>query len=115
VEKAGVVMGKLKSGVMVTMHGCGDVSVTGSEVRVFGSQGMLLTGIWGERLELACDSASGLQPVAVPESLGTWQQFLAVRAGTLDNPCPPEVGLRMARLWDAIQASAAHNGALVQL
>ena len=23
----------------------------------------------------------------------------------MDNPCPPEVGLRMARLYDAIQAS----------
>lgn len=115
VDIAGVVMGRLKSGVMVTLHGCGDVSVTGSEVRVFASGGMLLTGIWGERLEVATGRENGLQPVTVPDSLGTWQQFLAVRAGTLDNPCPPEVGLRMARLWDAIKESAAQGGALVQL
>ena len=51
----------------------------------------------------------------VPESLGTWQQFLAVRSGKMANPCPPEVGLRMAKLWDAIQKSAAQGGALVQL
>jgi predicted dehydrogenase len=115
VDINGVVMGRLKSGVMVTMHGCGDAGVTGSEIRVFGTKGMILTGVWGERLEAAFDREKGLQPVAVPESLGTWQQFLAVCAGTLPNPCPPEVGLRMARLWDAIQESAAQNGALVIL
>jgi hypothetical protein len=33
-----------------------------------------------------------------------------VRNGEMANPCPPEVGLRMARLWDMIQASAAQGG-----
>jgi hypothetical protein len=28
----------------------------------------------------------------------------------MENPCPPEVGLRMARLYDAIKASAARDG-----
>jgi hypothetical protein len=37
-----------------------------------------------------------------------------VRNGKRPNPCPPEVGLRMAKLWDAIQASAAQNGAPVR-
>jgi hypothetical protein len=46
--------------------------------------------------------------------LGVWEQFLAVRAGQIPNPCPPEVGLRMARLWDAIKASAAQNGVPVE-
>ena len=32
------------------------------------------------------------------------------RRGELPNPCPPEVGLRMAILWDAIKESAAQNG-----
>jgi hypothetical protein len=45
--------------------------------------------------------------------LGVWEQFMAVREGKLENPCPPEVGLRMTRLWDAIKASAAQNGAPV--
>ena len=37
-----------------------------------------------------------------------------MRRGEVANPCPPEIGLRMARLWDAIQESAANrrsNGA----
>ncbi len=29
------------------------------------------------------------------------------------NPSPPEVGLRMARLWDAIRESSARGGAVV--
>jgi hypothetical protein len=48
--------------------------------------------------------------VKLPASLGVWEQFLAVREGRMANPCPPEVGLRMARLWDAIVASAAQGG-----
>jgi hypothetical protein len=38
---------------------------------------------------------------------------LAVRAGEFDNPCPPEVGLRFARLMDMIRTSA-DSGRLVR-
>ena len=51
-----------------------------------------------------------MRKVEVPVSLGVWEQFLAVRGGKIANPCPPEVGLRMARLYDAIVASSAKNG-----
>ena len=43
-----------------------------------------------------------------------WQQFLDVRAGREPNPSPPEIGLRMARLWDAIRESSASGGAIVR-
>ena len=43
-----------------------------------------------------------------------WHQFLDVRAGREPNPSPPEIGLRMARLWDAIRESSAHGGAVVR-
>jgi predicted dehydrogenase len=115
VDILGVVIGQLKSGKLVTLHGCGDTAYAGSEIHVFGTKGVLRTGVWGERLEVGFNRETGLQPVEVPPSLGTWQQFLAVRSGTLQNPCPPEVGLRMAKLWDAIKASAAQNGAPVRL
>jgi hypothetical protein len=39
---------------------------------------------------------------------------LAVREGRIPNPSPPEVGLRMARLYDAIKESAGLNGAPVR-
>ena len=104
-------IGKLQSGALVTLHGCGETIPTGgSEIYVFGTQAILRTGIWGERFEVQRHGEKALAPVEVPPSRGVWEQFLAVRTGTLPNPCPPEVGLRMARLWDAIQASAAQNG-----
>jgi predicted dehydrogenase len=111
VDILGTVMARLKSGAMVTLHACGDtIRVCQSDVRVFCSKAILRTGGWGERLEMQRDGDPDLKPVAVPASLGVWQQFLAVRNGTLVNPCPPEVGLRMSRLWDAIKESAAKHG-----
>jgi hypothetical protein len=82
-------------------------------VRVFCTRGVLFTDIWGKFLNVQRPGQAQPEPVAVTPSLGVWQQFLAVRNGTLPNPCPPEVGLRMARLWDGIRASAAQGGRLV--
>jgi hypothetical protein len=69
--------------------------------------------MWGEFLELQLAGESKFTPVELPPSLGVWEQFLAVRDGRLPNPAPPEVGLRMARLYDAIKASGAQHGAVV--
>ncbi len=111
VDTRGTVMARTKSGVMITLHGCGEtIPVCQSDVRVFGSQAILRTGVWGERLEMMRAGEPELKPVDVPASLGVWQQFMAVRGGALANPCPPEVGLRMSKLWDAIRQSAANNG-----
>lgn len=116
VEVMGTVMGRLKSGAMVTMHACGEaIPSCSSDVRVFCSQAILRAGIWGDLLEIQPYGEKVLRPVEVPPSLGAWQQFLAVRKGQIENPCPPEVGLRMARLYDAIKASAAQRGVPVSL
>jgi predicted dehydrogenase len=114
VETMGVVIGRLASGALVTLHGSGEMgySVCESDIRVFCEKAMLRTGMWAEFLEVQREGGQ-LVPVQVPPSLGVWEQFLAVRAGRLPNPAPPEVGLRMARLYDAIQASAAQGGAMV--
>ncbi len=115
VDILAAVMGRLKSGALVTIHGCGEaIPSCSSDVHVFCSQGILRLGIWGERLELQRAGRRRLRPVKVAPSQGVWEQFLAVCAGKMANPCPPEVGLRMARLWDAIQASAAQNGVPVR-
>jgi predicted dehydrogenase len=114
VDTLAAVIGRLQSGALVTLHGCGEtIPSCASDVRVFCSQAILQTGIWGERLKIQRHGAKQLRTVKVEPSLGVWEQFLAVRTGRLANPCPPEVGLRMALLWDAIQASAAQDGAPV--
>jgi predicted dehydrogenase len=115
VDTRGTVMARLASGAFVTMHACGEaIPSCSSDVRVFCARAIVRTGIWGERLELQRHGAKSLRAVKVPASLGVWEQFLAVRRDEMANPCPPEVGLRMARLWDAIRASAAQNGAVVR-
>lgn len=120
VDIIGTVMAKTKSGVYVTMHGCGESFPTwASEIVVVGTGGLLRTGIWGERLEVQLGKARGFafkpRKVPVPASLGVWEQFLDVRAGNMENPCPPEVGLRMAKLWDAINESSQQGGKPVTL
>ena len=115
VDVLGTVMGRLASGVLVTMHGSGEtIPSCASDVRIFCPEAILRTGIWGERLEIQRIGQDELSVVDVPPSLGAWEQFLAVRSGKMPNPCPPEVGLRMARLWDAIKSSASQNGKLVR-
>jgi predicted dehydrogenase len=114
VETMGVVIGRLASGALVTLHACGEaIPSCASDIRVFCEQAILRTGMWGEFLELQRADDTELLPVSLPASLGVWEQFLAVRGGQLPNPSPPEVGLRMAHLYDAIKASAAQNGVVV--
>jgi predicted dehydrogenase len=116
VETLGVVMGRLKSGAMVTFHACGEaIPSCASEIRVFCEKAILHTGIWGEKLDVQYNGYEPPAAILVPASLGVWEQFLAVRAGRLSNPAPPEVGLRMAKLWDAIQASAKQGGVPVKV
>ncbi len=114
VETMGVIMARLQSGAMVTLHACGEtIPSCDSDVRVFCTRAILRTGIWGERLELQRHGSKTPRKVKVPPSRGVWEQFLAVRSGRMPNPCPPDVGLRMASLYDAIRASAAQHGAPV--
>lgn len=116
VETLGAVIARLRSGALITLHACGEaIPSCHSDVRVFCERAIVYTGVWGERLDVQYRGDKAPATIPVPESRGVWEQFLAVRAGTQENPCPPEVGLRMARLWDAIQASAARGGASVRV
>ncbi len=111
VDTLATVMGRLQSGALVTLHGCGEaIPSCESDVRVFCTQAIMDTDIWGKWLKIRRHGNKRFTTVQVPPSLGVWEQFLAVRLGHMPNPCPPEVGLRTVRLWDAIKASAAQNG-----
>jgi len=115
VDILGVVMARLKSGALVTINACGDsIPACTSDIRVFTPKAIIRIGMWGEYLEMQRYGSKHLRKVRVGESFGVWGQFVAVRQGQMPNPAPPEVGLRMAKLWDAIQASAAKNGAPVR-
>ena len=94
----------------------GTVSSNGCnlEIFIFGTKGVIRTGAWGEKLEMRKKGEEELSPVKCPELRGVWEQFLQVRSGKLKNPCPPEVGLRFARLMDMISASAASGKPVVR-
>ncbi len=111
VDINGVVMGRLLSGALVTLNGCGDC-IPGLENEVFVNLtgGVIRTGIYGERLYIRRAGETEASEAELPKMRGAWQQFTQVRAGKIENPCPPEVGLRMAKLWDAIVESAGKDG-----
>jgi predicted dehydrogenase len=114
VDIRAVVMGRLASGALFTLNACGRaIPSCDSDIRVFTTKAILRTGIFGERLELQRAGAGRLRKVRSVADVPVWAQFLNVRAGREPNPSPPEVGLRMARLWDAIRASAARGGAVI--
>jgi predicted dehydrogenase len=111
VETLAVVIGRLASGGLVTFHACGEaIPSCASEIRVFCEKAILHTGMWGESLAIQYVGDQTPAPIPVPPSRGVWEQFLAVRNRQIANPSPPEVGLRMAKLWDAICTSASNNG-----
>jgi predicted dehydrogenase len=112
VDIIGVVIGRLKSGALVSLNGCGEACSTGgAEVRVFCAKGTLrVGGAWGDRLDVHYPGSDQFETIPTPASPNVWEQFLLIRQGQLANPCPPEVGLRMAHLWQAIQTSAAEGG-----
>ena len=114
VDVSAAIMGRLKSGVLVTINACGDTAAAGrSDIHVFCSNAALRTDAHGRTPEVLRDQ--GREKVVVPESRGVWEEFLATREGSISNPSPPELGLRMAHLWDAIRESAAQNGAPVRM
>jgi predicted dehydrogenase len=105
------VMGRLESGALVTIAGCGEtVRSCASDIFIFCTKGIIRTGQWGERLEIQRDGEDKLHALDSFTWPKAWEVFLQVKRGEIPNPCPPEVGLRMAKLWDAIRASAALDG-----
>lgn len=111
-----VVMGRLTSGALVTMNGCGRaIPSLDSEVRFFTTKAILRTGIYGDLLELQRAGRRRFRRVSSEGPASVWERFSQVRAGEAPNPNPAEVGLRMARLWDAIRLSAQNGGAVVTL
>jgi predicted dehydrogenase len=116
VDVRAVVMGRLASGALVTMNACGAaIPSCHSDIRVFTSKAIVRTGIWGEVLEIQRAGAGRLRKVRSLTPMSVWETFLRVRAGRAPNPSPPEVGLRMARLWDAIRESASREGDVISL
>ncbi len=127
VEVNAAVRGRLRSGALVNVLATGNTTKScGSDVRVYCSGGILRTTAWADSLEILREQPAewkligtsreeGWEPVRVKKSSGMWGEFLMAIKGIVPNPSPPEHGLRMALLWEAIKKSADNGGATVLL
>ncbi len=116
VETMSVAIAKLESGAFVTLHGCGETIPTcSSTIKAFCEKAILTTGAWGGRLEIQEAGEKEAKDIPFPPASSVWDTFLKVRSGAIPNPSPPEVGLRMIRLYDAICLSAAEGGKVIKI
>jgi len=116
VDIVGVVIGRLESGALVTLHACGQtVHTWSSDVKVFCSEAIIHTDVWGKYLKIQRNGEADFTSIEFSDPPSPWDQFLAIRAGEMPNASPAEGGLRMAKLWDGIQESARRNGSPITI
>ena len=127
VEVNASVMGSLTSGIQVTISACGNtIPSCASEVKVYCSDGIIRTTVWGDSLEIlreqpeewrltASSQEQGWTPVHLRESPGMWEEFVLHLKGLRENPSPPQLGLKAAEVWESIKNSASNGGAKVLL
>lgn len=116
VEILSVAIARLESGAFVSLHGCGEaIPSCSSVIKVFCQEATLTTGAWGRSLQIHKSGEEEAEEIPFPPAATVWDTFLKVRGGQIPNPSPPEVGLRMIRLYDAICASAAEGGKIIKI
>ena len=116
VETLSVAIAKLASGAMVNLHGCGEtIPSCSSDIKVFCTEAILTACAWGRWLTIQKAGRKRAIKIPFPPASNVWEVFLKVRSGEIENPSPPEVGLRMIRLYDAICRSAAEGGRIVKI
>src|SRR5215469_813499 len=104
------VAGRLATGALLTLNAAGE-GPTGcsSQITFFYTQAIVRMDAWGAWREIAVAGVPGLRH-EVEITNNPLKSFLAIRAGHAENLSTVETGLRFARLWDAIKASAAKDG-----
>ena len=104
-ELSTAMMGRFANGIFFTLAAEGDSVNCQSRIVLIGTKGVLTTSMYGDLLRIIRPGCFLEQDVPVPPSLGVFEQFLRVREGTLENPCPAEVGLRFAKLMDLVRSA----------
>jgi predicted dehydrogenase len=104
------VAGRLASGALLTLNAAGDGPVgCASNLTFFYRRAIVRVDAWGAWREIAAGGTQGIRE-EVEIRNNPLKSFLAIRAGSAENLSTVEAGLRFARLWDGIKASAARNG-----
>ena len=115
VDIATAVSARLKNGALATLTAAGEGPPgCASYITFFYSKAIVRIDAWGGWREISVGRTS--EPREEAEILGNpMKNFLAIRAGTMENSGSVEMGLRFARLWDAIKESAAADGTPVRI
>jgi predicted dehydrogenase len=110
VDIATAVSARLKNGAMATLTAAGEGPPgCASYITFFYSKAIVRIDAWGGWREISVGRVN--EPREEAEILGNpMKNFLAIRAGEMENTGSVEMGLRFARLWDAIKESAAGDG-----
>jgi predicted dehydrogenase len=110
VEVVCAVAGRLTTGALLTLHAAGDGPPgCASHLTFFYTRAIVRIDAWGAWREIAAAGMPGFREEAEITD-NPLKSFLAIRAGRAENLSTVEAGLRFARLWDAIKASAARDG-----
>jgi predicted dehydrogenase len=109
------VAARLSNGALVTFNAAGDGPPgCASAVTLFYSNALVRIDAWGGWREVSIGGGAVVREVN--EIVDTpMHTFMAVREGRMPNPSTVTNGLRFARLWDAIKASAAGDGKSIAL
>jgi hypothetical protein len=105
-----VVAARLANGALVTLNAAGDGPPgCASAITLFYTNALVRIDAWGGWREVSVGGGAAAREVS--EIVDTpMHTFKAVRDGRIPNPSTVANGLRFARLWDAIKASAAADG-----
>ena len=104
------VAGRLGTGALLTLNAAGEGPAgCSSQITLFYTHAIVRIDAWGAWREIAVAGAPGSRE-EVEITHNPLRVFLAIRAGKAENLSSVEAGLRFARLWDAIKASAAKDG-----
>jgi predicted dehydrogenase len=104
------VVGRLASGALLTLNAAGDgPDGCASHLTFFYKRAIVRIDAWGAWREISTGATPGIRE-EVEIRNNPLKSFLAIRAGSAENLSTVEAGLRFARLWDGIKASAARNG-----
>jgi len=115
VDIATAVSARLVNGALATLTASGEGPPgCASHITFFYSRATVRIDAWGGWREI--NVGGHPEPREEAEILGNpMKNFLAIRAGTMENTGSVEMGLRFARLWDAIKESAAADGLPVRI
>lgn len=109
------VAARLSNGALVTFNAAGEGPPgCASAITFFYSKAIVRIDAWGKWREVTIDGVA--EPRDDSEIVDTpMHTFQAVRDGRMANPSTVANGLRFARLWDAIKASASRDGEAIAI